>query len=244
MQHSTHSGNSGTGHAHFLAIPLTGKITKIALFTMMQLFNCLKTLFLQYKWWQGILFNVGLKFLRPLLHPDHAPPRPIFISSTNKFIEGRDQWQTLVSLTVFMLDLQSAADRLGLSNQQVTGVLASIVNHSGGNLDDVSISTSTSRNSQTTARKEAASYTRKTFSFTCGQVNFDGKLLQEFGVTEKVNRLAVVAVQEEENQLFCVTKTEDSTGKVEADAVNEAINNWGLSEGIIACCFDTTQFIK
>ena len=33
----------------FLAIPLTGKITKIALFTMMQLFNCLKTLFLQYK---------------------------------------------------------------------------------------------------------------------------------------------------------------------------------------------------
>ena len=42
IQHSTHSGNSGTGHAHFLIIPLTGKITKTALFTMMQLFNCLK----------------------------------------------------------------------------------------------------------------------------------------------------------------------------------------------------------
>ena len=56
-----------------------------------------------------------------------------------------------------------------------------------------------------------------------------------------MNRLAVVAVQEEENQLLCVTKTEDSTGKVEADAVKEAINNWGLSEGIIACCFDTTS---
>ena len=79
FQHSTHSENSGTSHAHFLAIPLTGKITKIA----------------------GILFNVGLKFVRPLLHPEHAPSRPIFISSTNKVIEGRDQWQTLVSLTVF-----------------------------------------------------------------------------------------------------------------------------------------------
>ena len=56
-----------------------------------------------------------------------------------------------------------------------------------------------------------------------------------------MNRLAVVAVQEEENQLLCVTKTEDSTGKVEADAEKEAINNWGLSEGIIACCFDTTS---
>ena len=52
-----------------------------------------------------------------------------------------------------------------------------------------------------------------------------------------MNRLAVVAVQEEENQLLCVTKTEDSTGKVEADAEKEAINNWG----IIACCFDTTS---
>ena len=56
-----------------------------------------------------------------------------------------------------------------------------------------------------------------------------------------MNRLAVVAVQEEENQLLCVTKTEDSTEKVEADAVNEAINNWGLSEEIIVCCFDTNS---
>ena len=56
-----------------------------------------------------------------------------------------------------------------------------------------------------------------------------------------MNRLAVVAVQEEERQLLCVTKTEDSTGKVEAYAEKEAINNWGLSEGIIACCFDTTS---
>ena len=54
---------------------------------------------------QGILFNVSLKFVRPLPHPDHAPPRPIFISSTNKAIEGRDQWQTLVSLTVFNMVL-------------------------------------------------------------------------------------------------------------------------------------------
>ena len=57
-----------------------------------------------------------------------------------------------------------------------------------------------------------------------------------------MNRLAEVAVQEEENQLLCVTKTKDSTGIiVEADAEKEAINNWGLSEGIIACCFDTTS---
>ena len=41
--------------------------------------------------------------------------------------------------------------------------------------------------------------------------------------------------------MLCVAKTEDSTGKVEADAEKEAINNWGLSEGINASCFDTTS---
>ena len=43
------------------------------------------------------------------------------------------------------------------------------------------------------------------------------------GEFEKVNRLAVVAVQEDEDLLLCITKTKDATGKVEADAVKEAI---------------------
>ena len=38
-----------------------------------------------------------------------------------------------------------------------------------------------------------------------------------------------------------MSRRQDSTGKVEADAEKEAIKNWGLSEGIIACCFDTTS---
>ena len=96
-QHSTHSGNSGTSHAHFLAIPLTGKITKIALFTMMQLFNCLKTLFLHINGRKAFC----LMLVSSLYDHCFTPNTPIFISSTNKVIEGRDQWQTLVSLTVF-----------------------------------------------------------------------------------------------------------------------------------------------
>ena len=43
------------------------------------------------------------------------------------------------------------------------------------------------------------------------------------GGFEKVNRLAVVAVRENENLLLCITKTKDATGKVEVYAVKEAI---------------------
>ena len=51
----------------------------------------------------------------------------------------------------------------------------------------------------------------------------------------------MVAVQEEGNQLLCIAKTDDSTGKVEAATVKEALDNWGISDGIIASCFDTTS---
>ena len=59
------------------------------------------------------------------------------------------------------------------------------------------------------------------------QINFDGKLLTDLGGFGKVNRLVVVAAQEKDNQLLCVTKTYDSTGKTEAEAVGKTLEDWG-----------------
>ena len=57
-----------------------------------------------------------------------------------------------------------------------------------------------------------------------------------------MNRLAVVAVQEKEKQLLCITKTTDATGRVEAAAVKEALDNWGIStDTIIASSVETTS---
>ena len=43
---------------------------------------------------------------------------------------------------------------------------------------------------------------------TCNfsQINFDGKLLPSLGGFGKVNRLAVVLVQDEENKILAITK--------------------------------------
>ena len=82
---------------------------------------------------------------------------------------------------------------------------------------------------------------KENFSCKNGQINFDGKLLTDLGGFGKVNRLAVVAAQEKDNQLLCVTKTDDSTGKTEAEAVGKALEDWGLKESIIACGIDTTS---
>ena len=131
---------------------------------------------------------------------------------------------------------------LDLSHQQATAFLSSIINNSGGNLDEIAVSTSTERRSRATARAEGATSIKDSYTFLIGQINFDGKLLGDLeGSFDKVNRLAVVAVQEEGNQLLCIAKTDDSTGKVEAATVKEALDNWRISDGIIASCFDTTS---
>ena len=55
-----------------------------------------------------------------------------------------------------------------------------------------------------------------------------------------MNRLAVVLVQDEENKILAITKTSNSTGKVEAKKVKEILDNWSVTDKIIACGFDTT----
>ena len=131
------------------------------------------------------------------------------------------------------------ADRVGVSNMQLTALTAGLINHSGGDVDNISLSKSTTRRSRATAREMGAAKVKENFSCKNGQINFDGKLLPDLGGFGKVNRLAVVAAQEKDNQLLCITKTDDSTGK--AEAVGKALEDWGLKESIIACGFDTTS---
>ena len=126
-----------------------------------------------------------------------------------------------------------ADHRVGVSNMQLT---AGLLNHSGGDVDSISLSESTTRRSRATAREVGAAKVKENFSCKNGQINFDGKLLINFGGFGKVNRLAA---QEKDNQLLCVTKTDDSTGKTEAEG--KALEDWELKESIIACGFDTTS---
>ena len=105
------------------------------------------------------------------------------------------------------------ADRLGVSNNQLTVLIAAITNHGGGDIDAIALSKSTCRRSRISARTTEAEDTRNKLQCIYGQVNFDGMLLHDLGGFEKINRLAVVLVQEEENQILGIVQTDDSTDK-------------------------------
>ena len=57
----------------------------------------------------------------------------------------------------------------------------------------------------------------------------------------KVNRLAVMLVQESESKILSIAKTNDSTGRVEAEKVKEVLDDWNVTEKIVALGFDTTS---
>ena len=136
--------------------------------------------------------------------------------------------------------LGPTADRVGVSNNQLTVLCAALTDHGGGDIDDISLSKSTCRRSRTTARSEMAADVRKNFSCSFGQISFDGKLLKDLFGPEKMNRLAIVLVEEPESQILGIMKTADGTGRIEAEAVKRVLDTWEISEKIIACGFDTT----
>ena len=135
-----------------------------------------------------------------------------------------------------------AADRMGSSNNVLIGTIATIVNHCGGDIDDLSLSKSTARRHRQESRSVAA--TKIKDDFVCNdvcQVNFDAKLLTDLGGFGSVNRLAINLVQEHSNQILAIAKTENGTGEVEARAVAAALEEWGLSGKVVASGFDTTS---
>ena len=135
-----------------------------------------------------------------------------------------------------------AADRLNLSNNVITSVVAANTNHGGGDIDKLPLSKSTARRYRGAARAELSSEIKKTFTCsTTAQINFDGKLLPNLEGSSSVNRLAVVLVQKEENKILCIARTDDSTGKTEAESVKKSLDDWQLTSYIVSMGFDTTS---
>ena len=157
------------------------------------------------------------------LHKEYTPKRPCVTRGTMLEISKR-----------FVKELGPAADRLNLSSTQLTGIIAAAKNHGGGDIDKISLSKSTTNKHCASARTEKAAVIRRNFSCQTGQVNFDGKLLAELGGFWKVNRLAVILIQEDNSHILGIPQTDNSIGRAEAEMVKEYLDSWEVSDKIIA----------
>ena len=72
------------------------------------------------------------------------------------------------------------------------------------------------------------------------EVHWDGKLLPDLTGKELVDRLPALLSGVGLHQLLGVSKLTSSTGEAQASAVEDLLNEWRISDRVVAMCFDTT----
>lgn len=81
----------------------------------------------------------------------------------------------------------------------------------------------------------------KNIKLKASVIHWDDKLLPALTRKEVIDRLPIVLSDSGIIQILKIPALEDGTGKVQADAVYETINEWNLENLITTCCFDTTS---
>ena len=71
-------------------------------------------------------------------------------------------------------------------------------------------------------------------------MHWDGKILPEVMPTERVDRMAVLVSGVRIIKLLGVPNISNGTGKLQAEAVFQLLEDWKLCEGVQSMCFDTT----
>ncbi|XP_050549011.1 uncharacterized protein LOC126910464 [Daktulosphaira vitifoliae] len=145
--------------------------------------------------------------------------------------------------SVFTEDVVASIDRVNLSDRNAMFVVGSIAQALGTPIADISLSRSTIRRKRNQIRKTVVETDKTTSSFEHPLVlHWDGKLLPDIvGGTQKVDRVAVLVTGGGLEKLLAVPKIDRGTGKEQADACLNVLEEWKLKAYVRGLCFDTTS---
>ncbi|KAG0714022.1 hypothetical protein GWK47_014951 [Chionoecetes opilio] len=174
---------------------------------------------------------------------DYQQPRP-----------GCSHHQDTVTLTfprrvMECVDICSTADRLGLSDNQVTALVSATLKAGGADLDKFVISTSTTRRNRMLTRYHISQEYMAAFSEDppkYAALHWDGKMLRDVlgsdpGTTSETLAVLVSGPPAyPEGKLLGVPVIDSSTGTAQAEASMDLLEAWGLTGVITALVFDTT----
>jgi hypothetical protein len=109
---------------------------------------------------------------------------------------------------------------------------------------DVNISSSREhiRQKRMEYRSERASEIKLSFNpLVALTVHWDGKLLYDANDDKKVDRLSISVTGYKVNKFLSCPKLLSGTGLNQANAVYNALNEWGIIDNVRGMCFDTTS---
>ena len=138
--------------------------------------------------------------------------------------------------------LAAALDRTKMSDRKATFVIAETAQSLGYDISDLSINRSTIKRGRERYRSEIAAALKNNLSSDVPlTVHWDGKLMQDLCGKDHVDRLPIIVTGFGVCQLLKVSKMVGGTGKNQASAVVQALQEWRVQDRVIGMCFDTTS---
>lgn len=137
-------------------------------------------------------------------------------------------------------ELVAALDRTKTSNRGAVHLVEATVSSLGHDKATLALNRESIRRARRSHRALLAEEIKKNFSLdTPLIVHWDGKIVPHVtgGV---VDRLAILVSGDGVDKLLGVPMLPSGTGKAQADAVMEALQDWGLEDRVIGLGFDTT----
>lgn len=145
-------------------------------------------------------------------------------------------------VSILTPEVLSSLDRTKTSDRHAVQIIAPIIHASGENLEEYSINRSSLRRYRQKHRSEVSSLLKSEFNPQKPLVlHWDGKLMADLTGDEKVDRLPIIVSGSGAEQLLRVPKLSSGTGKAMADALMDAVSDWGIVDRIKALSFDTTS---
>ena len=144
--------------------------------------------------------------------------------------------------TMFNPGLIAALDRTKMSDRNATYVFAETASSLGHNVDDITMSRSSLQRARKKFRFELAEEVKTSLSGNSPLVvHWDGKLMSDLDGKGQIDRLPICVSGEDGTKLLVVAKLQDGTGDAQAEAVCEALKDWGLLDRVCGMSFDTTS---
>ena len=134
-------------------------------------------------------------------------------------------------------------DKSRISSRNAVLLVSSIIEAAGLNVNDYKLSKSSIHEKRQAIRKKKFNEIKEEFNsqdLTNVIVHWDGKLLCDITGNKKVDRLPIVLSYNGTTKLLSVPKLTSGTGRNQADAIFEALQEWGVTNTIVGLCCDTT----
>lgn len=133
-------------------------------------------------------------------------------------------------------ELSSALDRSNVSSRNAAYIVIAVAKSLGHDPKKINVS----HRDRNKMRKMMVIDIKKNNSAVKNVIlHWDGKLLPDFGGTEKVDRLPIVLSGLNYEQLLAVPKLNSGTGFNQAQSIVAELKRWDIVNNVKGMCFDT-----